>query len=201
MPDAVEQSRQRTQQAHEILARLRLLEHWRAFGTPVLVGALAYELAMAPDIDIEIYCDEPRIEDGFAVLRECALHPDVRNARFGNHLTDADEGLYWRLGYHADDGTEWKIDMWSLRRDHPGPRSADLIDPIRAALTPEARRTILELKALIQAGSIPQRPSIDIYRAVIDGGIRSSTELSPWLEAHHRDGLVFWKPAPAPTDH
>lgn len=196
MLDVVEQSRHRTRQAHEILARLQLFERWQVFGTPVLVGALAYELAMARDIDIEIYCDEPRIEDGFAVLGECALHPNISTARFGNHLADADEGLYWRLGYRADDGTEWKIDMWSLRCDHPGPRSADLIDPLRAALTPETRRTILELKALIQAGSVPHRPSIDIYRAVIDGGVRSSTELSPWLEAHPHDGLIFWKPVP-----
>lgn len=58
----LEQSRQRAEQAHEILAQLRLFERWSAFGAPVLVGAVAYELAMAPDIDMEIYCDEPRIE-------------------------------------------------------------------------------------------------------------------------------------------
>lgn len=191
--DVVEQSRLCTRQAHEILARLRLFERWGRFGTPVLVGAQSYGLAMAPDIDIEIYCDTTRIEDGFTV-GECALEPGVRSARFGNHLADKDEGLYWRLGYRAEDGTDWKLDMWALRRDHPGPLSADLVEPLRAALTPETRRAILELKALIRAGSIPHRPSIDLYRAVIDGGVRSSTELAGWLETHPRDGLTFWTP-------
>ncbi|MFB8280054.1 hypothetical protein [Nocardia colli] len=195
VPDVLEQCRQRIQQAHEILTRLSLFERWQAFGTPVLVGAVAYELAMAPDIDIEIYCDTPDIRDGFTVLRDCAVDENVRKARFGNHLDDEDQGLYWRLDYRAPDGTDWKIDMWALRRDHPGPCAAQLVAPLRAALTPERRRTILELKSLIQTGAIPHCPSIDIYRAVLDGGVRSSADLPQWLAAHPRDHLTFWKPS------
>lgn len=194
MIDVFEQSEQRLRQAQEILAQLRLFERWQVFGTPVLVGAVAYGLAMAPDIDLEIYCDVPHIEDGFAVLRDCALHPKVRKAHFGNYLVEADEGLYWRLIYRTDEGTDWKIDMWSLRPDHPGPCAAQLVEPLREALTPETRRAILELKALIQAGSIPHHASIDVYRAVIDGGVQTSAQLEAWLEAHPRPFLTFWKP-------
>ncbi|MEV0297392.1 hypothetical protein [Nocardia sp. NPDC050710] len=152
LPDVLEQSRRRVEQAKEILARLRLFERWGIFGTPVLVGAVAYELAMAPDIDMEIYCDEPRIEDGFAVLRECAVAENGRKARFGNYLDEVDEGLYWRLDYRADDGTDggihssahfaewlaahprdhltfWKpgeaIDPTYLRKPSPGQKSPD----------------------------------------------------------------------------
>ena len=199
MIDVLEQTEQRLQEAWKILARLQLFERWQVFGTPILVGAVAYGLAMAPDIDIEIYCDVPRIEDGFAVLRECALHPQVRKARFGNYLDEVDEGLYWRLIYRAEDGMDWKIDMWSLRRDHPGPCAAQLVEPLRQALTPETRRAILELKALMQAGSIPRHPSIDIYRAVIDGGVRTSAQLEAWLELHPRSFLTFWKPGETTT--
>jgi hypothetical protein len=199
MSDVLEESRQRAGQAHEILARLQLFNRWRAFGTPVLVGAVAYGLTMAHDIDIEIYCDRPRVEDGFVVLRECAVIENVWKARFGNYLLEKDEGLYWRLDYRTGDGVDWKIDMWLLRRDHPGPCAAQLVEPLRAALTPETRRTILELKSLIQTGSIPRCPSIDVYRAVIDGGIRSSTELSDWLESHPRDYLTYWKPCESDT--
>lgn len=194
-PDVLEQSLQRTRQAHEILSRLRLFERWQAFGTPVLVGAVAFDLAMAPDIDIEIYCDAPRIQDGFTVLRDCAVLDNVRKARFGNYLDDPDEGLYWRLDYRTPDGTDWKIDMWMLRRDHSGPGAEQLVAPLRAALTPERRRTILELKSLIHTGAIPHQPSIDIYRAVIDGGLLSSADLAAWLAAHPRDHLTFWKPS------
>ncbi|HLG78205.1 MAG TPA: hypothetical protein VKX46_17450 [Ktedonobacteraceae bacterium] len=194
MIDVLDQTEQRLQKAQEILRQLQLFERWQVFGAPILVGAVAYGLAMAPDIDMEIYCDVPRIEDGFTVLRDCALHPNVRKARFGNYLNEADEGLYWRLIYRTDEGTDWKIDMWSLPRDHPGPCAAQLIEPLRQALTPETRRAILELKALMQNGSIPRYPSIDIYRAVIDGGVRTSAQLEAWLELHPRNVLTFWKP-------
>lgn len=194
MDDVLEQCNQRLRTAHDILAELRLFERWQVFGTPILVGAVAYELAMAPDIDMEIYCDVPRIEDGFAVLQACALHPNVRKAHFGNHLDEVDEGLYWRLIYRANDGTEWKIDMWALRRDHPGPCAAQLVEPLRNALTIERRRAVLELKLQMQQGSIPHHPSIDIYRAVIDGGVRMPAELEVWLKKYPRPYLTFWKP-------
>ncbi len=194
MNDALDRATQRLHQAHEILAQLQLLERWRVFGTPVLVGAVAYELAMARDIDLEIYCDVPRIEDGFVVLRDCALHPNVRKAHFGNHLDKADEGLYWRLIYRGEDDANWKIDMWSLRHDHPGPCARHLVEPLRQALTPETRCVILELKAQIQDGLLPHHPSIDIYRAVIDGEVRTSAQLEMWLEQNPRDFLTFWKP-------
>lgn len=194
MIDVLEQTEQRLRQAQGILTHLQLFERWQVFGTPILVGAVAYGLAMAPDIDMEIYCDVPRIEDGFAVLRDYALHPSVRKAQFGNYLDEADEGLYWRLIYHTGEGTDWKIDMWSLRRNHPGPCAAQLVEPLRQTLTPETRRAILELKALMQDDSIPHHPSIDIYRAVIDGGVRTSAQLEAWLELHPRNFLTFWKP-------
>ncbi|MBA2286418.1 MAG: hypothetical protein H0W02_13125 [Ktedonobacteraceae bacterium] len=194
MVDILDQAEERLRKAHEILAELQLFERWQVFGTPILVGAVAYGLAMAPDIDMEIHCDVPRIEDGFSVLRECALHPNVRKARFGNYLDEVDEGLYWRLIYRTDEGTDWKIDMWALHRDHGGPCAMPLVEPLRQVLIPETRCAILELKALMQDGSIPRHPSIDIYRAVIDGGVRTGTQLEAWLELHPRPFLTFWKP-------
>ena len=73
-------------------------------------------------------------------------------------------------------------------------RAADLVEPLRAALTPETRTLILELKALMDRGVSPHHPSIDVYRAVIDGGVRTTTELVTWLQAHPRHGLSFWRP-------
>lgn len=199
MDDVLEQCNQRLRTAHTILMELQLFERWQAFGTPILVGAVAYELAMAPDIDMEIYCDEPRIEDGFTILRDCALHPNVRQAHFSNQLNEADEGLYWRLIYRDDDETEWKIDMWSLRRDHPGPCAAQLVEPLRDALTNERRRAILKLKMQMQTRKIVRHPSIDIYRAVIDGNVRTPVQLEAWLEQHPRPFLTFWKPGETGT--
>ncbi len=52
----VRRAEQRRKVAHHILTELDLRERWSAFGRPVLVGAVAYDLVVSPDIDLEIYC-------------------------------------------------------------------------------------------------------------------------------------------------
>jgi len=180
--------------AQDILAQLQLMERWSVFGNPVLVGAVAYGLVVTPDIDVEIFCDEPRIEDGFEVLRACALHPRVRKVRFANKLDGPDMGLYWQLRYQHEDEQEWKIDMWSMRHDHPGPTSAALVEPMKQALTAETRQVILELKEQTLLDPMLQCGSIHIYRAVLNNGIRNVEQFKIWLENNQTDGLTTWKP-------
>lgn len=57
-----------------------------------------------------------------------------------------------------------------LPHHHPGSRSIDLVEPMRAAMTPEIRMTILWLKEHFQDPSTVS--GVDIYRAVIDGDVR-----------------------------
>lgn len=184
----------RRQTALGILAELQLLERWRAFGNPVLVGAAAYGLVVAPDIDLEIYCAAPRIEEGFEVLRTCALHPAVRKARFANELDGADRGLYWQLRYRHTDGEDWKIDMWSVAHDHPGPTSTSLVTPLIQALTAETRLAILEIKGRLLLEPQPPCGSIHIYRAVLDDNIRTFAQFTAWLKLNPTDRLTDWKP-------
>ena len=185
-------SRQKT--GLDILSDLKLLELWGRFGDPVIVGAVAYGLVVAPDIDMEIFCEEPRINDGFAVLAACSTHPKVKDAGFSNHLHD-EQALYWRLGYLHDDGQLWKIDMWSCRpREVVGVCGANLVDPLRKALTEPARETILRLKEEILAQQTFKCPSLQIYRAVLDHGVNTSEELREWVEQNPVVGVIDWKP-------
>lgn len=111
MNDPMTRSADRLQSARSILAELRLMERWAVYGTPIFVGAVAYEMVVALDIDIEVYCDEPRIEDGFEILRDCALLPRVKKTRFANELHGPDQGLYWQLRVLHDDGQLWKVEL------------------------------------------------------------------------------------------
>ncbi|MCL2649364.1 MAG: hypothetical protein FWD61_20620 [Phycisphaerales bacterium] len=180
--------------ATAILADLDLMERWRRFGRPVLVGAFAYDLMIDPDIDMEIYCPELRIEHGFQMLRECAANPCVRQARFSNELSGRDRALYWQLRYRATDGAEWKIDMWSASEDYALPRAENLIEPMRAALTPETRTAILELKSLRSTDPHLRCPSVDLYRAVLDDRVRTASDLRQWLATHKTGQLSDWRP-------
>jgi hypothetical protein len=58
--------------------QLQVLPRWQVFGTPALVGAVAYEPVVAPDIDLEMLCGKTHIKHGFDVLGACALHPNIQ---------------------------------------------------------------------------------------------------------------------------
>lgn len=187
---------ERQREAREIIERLGLLERWAKAGQPVLVGAVSYGLAVRPDIDLEIYGDRPRIEDGFAVVTELALVPGVWKIRFSNELDGPNHGLYWQVRYRNPALTApevWKIDMWLLPRDYDGPTSRDLALAMRQALTPETRASILLIKEATVADE--RIHGIDVYRAVLDGGIRSVGKFERWFADHGNAELSDWKPA------
>ncbi len=162
----------------------------------MLVGAVAYGLVVAPDIDMEIYCERPQVEDGFAVMSRLALYPAVWKVSFSNELEGPDRGLYWQLRYRNPESEArevWKIDMWLLGKDHPGPRSADLVEPMREALTPETRAAILWIKEAMLGRE--RVHGIDVYRAVLDGGVRTPEEFEEWFAAHGLLGPTTWRPS------
>lgn len=196
MLDVIKRAKERQKIAKHILSELSLMEKWKAFGRPVIVGAVAYDLVVSPDIDMEIYCPNLKIEHGFQIINQCALHPNVTKARFSNELSGRDKALYWQLRYRYENGEEWKIDMWSAPEDYQLPRSEDLIQPMKAALTPQAREIILKLKEQREQISTLDCLSIDLYRAVLDNEVSTVGELQKWLKNNGTGSLTGWKPKP-----
>ncbi len=194
MNDLLEQAVARQQIAEHILCELDLVSRWNQVGTCNLVGAVAYHLVVAPDIDMEIACCEPKIEDGFEIMRACALHPNVIKVRFWNALGPPHHGLYWQVRYDHE-GEIWKIDMWSHHDPYSLPCGAKLVEPLKRALSDESRRTILGLKHAVLADNALECPSIQIYRAVLDSGVQTLDELTDWLSRNPLTGVVTnWKP-------
>lgn len=194
MSNLISISETRHRVAENILCELDLVNMWNRFGTCNLVGAFAYGLIVAPDIDMEIFCPELKIEHGFEIIGACALHPNVARARFLNALGPPHYGLYWRVDYKYE-GKEWKIDMWSLADSYSESCGTHLTEPMKRALTLETRETILGLKETVLADSGLECPSIQIYRAVLDFDVRTIDEMKEWLSLHPLTGAVIsWKP-------
>ena len=191
--DVLEREAARQRRAREVVARLGLFERWAEVGIPKLVGSAAFGLMVAPDIDIEIYCELPTVEAGFSVMSELARRPGVWKVRFSNELDAADQGLYWQLRYRADGSEVWRIDAWLLAHDHPGPRAVDLVEAMKRVLTVEARTAILVIKEAVLDG--PDVHSIEIYEAVLDAGVRSPDEFLAWRAHREPVSLTFWRPA------
>lgn len=178
--------------AAAILSRLDLMARWSQVGSPKLVGAAAYGLMVARDIDIEIYCDSPAVDPGFEIVSELARQDAVWKIRFSNELGRPDQGLYWQIRYRATEPKVWKIDMWLLGHDHPGPRSLDLVEPMRRVLTDETRAAILAIKETLLGETDVH--AIEIYEAVLDYGARSVDEFRAWQRRRKPGGLTSWRP-------
>ncbi len=191
--ELLDRSRKQGRRAREILARLELIEGWSRFGRPVLVGAVAHDLALDPDIDLEIYCPRLEPEHGFTVLARAARVPGVLETLYQDHRGGPDGALYWRIRYRDGDGTDWKVDMWSAPDDYALARGETLVGPLARALTPEIRLAILGLKQW-RAATGTVLLSIDLYRAVVDGGVRDPDGLTAWLARNETGVLTDWLP-------
>jgi hypothetical protein len=115
-------------------------------------------------------------------------------AQFLNALSTPDRALYWQLRYHADDGTDWKIDMWSAPEDYCLPRGENFVQPMKDSLTEETRQAILGLKEARAEGRLPGVLSIDLYRAVFDDGVRTPDQMQHWLQSNRTGALTDWRP-------
>lgn len=193
MDDIFERAETRRERAQNIIRELGLIERWSRFGNPVVVGAVRYGLVVARDIDMEIYTDVPHIGDGFAVLSEVAHMTGVRQVTFMNELDGPDMGLYWQIRYRDNHGDEWKVDNWLVAHDHPDAHWCErFAEALENTLSDESRRRILTIKESLD-GETGIR-GIDVYRAVMEGGVGTVTEFRQWFETNKWDGMCKWLP-------
>jgi hypothetical protein len=43
-------------------------------------------------------------------------------------------------------------------------------------------------------GSLPEVLSIDLYRAVLDGGVRTPDDMQQWMQSNRTGMLTDWRP-------
>jgi hypothetical protein len=165
----------------------KALKEW---GDPVRVGSAALGLMVRPDLDITVVC--PALDDavteavagvGAGLLR----HPRVRQVTLrddtGHWNTDPayPDGLYIGVKYRSLEGKDWNLDIWFV--DEPD-RQPDLehVKEFPARLTDESRLAILDIKTAwadnAGYGSVVQ--SYDVYRAVLDDGVRDAAQFEEW---------------------
>ncbi|PZF80082.1 hypothetical protein C1I92_27760 [Jiangella anatolica] len=167
-------------EAQSVLQALDLLDRWRQFGDPVVVGSVALDLVVRADIDLEIYSAAPAAGEGFVVASALAGLPKVREIRYRDSRDKREDGLYWKVYYELAPARTWTVDMWFFAERRRRTGAASMIPSIRAALDDEKRDTILAIKEqAIEAGS--RAHGHWLYRAVLDDGIRSYPDYLAWI--------------------
>jgi hypothetical protein len=176
------------EEAHAVLADLDLLVLLGGVGRPVVTGSCALGVMVRRDIDVTTLVSSLDVESVFAIGRALAAHPGVHRAGFRNDTgrwnTDPayPDGLYWGVGYRAEGGADWNLDLWFLR---DGTTQFDLehLRTLLPRLDHKTRAAILRIKEAL-AGSPTYGREVhgyDVYAAVLDGGVRTPEELAAWL--------------------
>lgn len=193
--DILELAQQNQQAAREILEHCGIIPAWERIGATVyLVGSLASGLlAKNRDIDLHIYTAQLDIAESFSVMQELAQRLHFKEVHYGNLIHTEEECMEWHALYEDRETNLWKFDMIHIRK---GSRYDGVVErvteAVRKRLTPEIRRTILQIKFDVPDGVLI--PGIEIYRAVFDGDVRSYAELQQWCKAYPLMNSLDWLP-------
>ncbi|MCF8044039.1 MAG: hypothetical protein K9K65_18800 [Desulfarculaceae bacterium] len=191
--DLLKKAAELQERGWEVVRRLGLLERWSRVGRPVLVGSLRFGLMRHPNLDMEIYTETPQVAEGFAVVGELAQVPGVVQVQYFNAMDTSDQGLYWRVDYKDEQGDIWDIDNWLVAHDHPNAGLADgLATALEAKLTPAQRLAILTIKDASDREN--KARGVDIYKAVLAGGVATPQEFEYWRSANPPAEIELWQP-------
>jgi hypothetical protein len=178
-----------------VIADLGLFAMLGAAGHPVLTGSAALGVMVRRDIDVTSLCPALDVDAIFAIGRALAAHPRVHRLAFRNDTASWNtdpaypDGLYWGVGYRADTGVDWNLDLWFIRE---GATQHDLLhlETIRPRLDRETRIAILRIKESL-VGSYAYGHEVhgyDVYTAVLDGGARTPEGFAAWLRERRATG-------------
>ncbi|HBK42613.1 MAG TPA: hypothetical protein DDZ57_13695 [Porphyromonadaceae bacterium] len=183
------------QAAWQILKETGIVQTWEKAGATVnLVGSLKSGLLMKNrDIDMHIYTDKLSVSESFSVIQELAERLSLKEIHYKNLIDTEEECIEWHVLYEHNNRDTWKFDMIHIRKGSRYDGTVERVtDAITERLTPEIRKTILQLKQEIPEGIVI--PGIEIYHAVFEGDVSSYEELEQWRKNHPLINSLDWLP-------
>lgn len=183
------------QTAWQILKETGIVQTWEKAGATVnLVGSLKSGLLMKNrDIDMHIYTDKLSVSESFSVIQELAERLSLKEIHYKNLIDTEEECIEWHVLYEHNNRDTWKFDMIHIRKGSRYDGTVERVtDVITERLTPEIRKTILQLKQEIPEGIVI--PGIEIYHAVFEGDVSSYEELEQWRKNHPLINSLDWLP-------
>ena len=193
--DILELAQQNQQAAWKILDNSGIVQAWERIGATVhLIGSLKSGLmAKSRDIDMHIYTDNLDIAESFSVMQELAQRLLLKEIQYKNLIHTEEECIEWHAWYEDADMNLWKFDMIHIRKSSKYDGVVERVtDAITSRLTPEIRKTILQIKFDMPDGVTI--PGIEIYHAAFEGGVRNYAELEAWRKNNPLTNSLDWLP-------
>ncbi len=177
-----------------VIEKSGVREAWKSIGATVnQVGSMAMGLLMKHrDIDFHIYTDELNVSESFKVIQKLCANPSVTRMEYRNLADTAEACLEFHIWFMLEN-EEWQLDMIQiLKGSQFDGYFENVAARINAVLTPETRRTILELK--YHTPDDEHIMGIEYYQAVIADNVKTYPEFIQWREKHPVNGIVSWCP-------
>lgn len=160
----------------------------RSYGTVFYTGSYLLDVMAWGDIDVSMVLDpNPQsVEDFFDLGLQLAGLEGVYKMSFLNTCRHPVEnlpiGYYWGMGLRVGPGVPWKIDLWAMSAEQLAHYQA-MMGRIADAMTPEARRLILDVKRalLTPEGRTPPMSGYPIYEAVLFEGMKDLDDIRAYL--------------------
>ena len=184
-----------TQRAQQIIQTTGIINAWKSIGAEInLVGSLKMGLMMKHrDIDFHVYTPRLTPAISFQAIMQLAANPAIKRIEYKN-LIDTDEHcIEWHAWYEDRDSELWQIDMIHIEAGSAYDGYFErFARRLQRALTPEMRQAVLRLK--FETPDHEKISGVEIYRAVVQGGVRTRAELERWRAEHPLTGISEWMP-------
>lgn len=195
MKDIFQTAKQLQEKAWSVIEETDVITHWTSIGATInLVGSLKTELMVNNrDIDFHIYTNPFKISDSFLAMSRFAENKRIKTITYANLLESEDKCIEWHALYDDPDGNSWQIDMIHILNGSPyAGYFENVAERISKVLTNETREAILRIKNAIPVDK--KVMSIQIYKAVIEDGVRNLEAFWEWKKQNPDEGIIAWVP-------
>lgn len=195
MDTILDKAKKMQEKAWAVIEETNVIKHWSSIGATInLVGSLKTGLLINNrDIDFHIYTNPFKLSDSFLAVSKLAENQRIKQITYSNLLETEDRCIEWHAFYEDQEGHSWQIDMIHILNDSPYRGFFEKVaERISMSLTQETRETIFQIK-----NAIPKEQkvmSIQIYQAVIEGGIKNIQDFWRWKEQNPKEGIITWMP-------
>lgn len=191
-PDSVELNKAKyiKKRAQEVLRKTNLVETLEAHGEVIFTGSFELDTMVWNDIDLQILPKNGISEDKTLLgklAQSLISNLPIKKLSFIDFYIrkkpKMPKGRYIGFQYWDEDNSEeWKFDIWILAEED-FEKNRKFMNQMKDKLTGELREEAINLKAKLtkKYGRPPQLASYNIYRALVQEGIRDEKEILEFL--------------------
>ena len=172
-------------EAFEVIRELNLLDILKKHGVTKLVGSVALDLIVKPDIDFHLLIKDPdllgKVNKVYRILLE---HPKISEIRISDYRPG---GVKIGIDQYRGEFRNWDIDIWIS--DKLESIAFEQTKTILSKLTAQNRETIINIKQhYYRLGQLRDGLSLKIYNAVLSYDVKSIDGFERYLATTDIEG-------------